>query len=102
MRTYVLKQKKELENSGLIPIFEIAVLNKETLEIDYIIFNIEIVGNSLKVTFAALTKKQQKSKKIAFFKFEIDKDSTLKQNLEFAYSEAINCILYSDFFILAD
>ena len=64
--------KNEFKNLDKMKIFEIQVIDKRTNETDHIIFEIEIYKNSFQVQFEPLTKKQEKSKKIAHFKQKID------------------------------
>ena len=60
--------KQEFANIDKLRMFEIEVLNKETQETDYIIFDIELVKNTLIAKHESLTKKQEKSNKVSFVK----------------------------------
>lgn len=91
---------EQFEQLHLIKGFEIEVLNKQTNETDYILFNIEINENNFKATHEALTKAEQESKKIAFKSIEIDEDFSLDENLRALHEECINAIITSDFFEL--
>ena len=97
--------KEEFQNmihSGKINIFEIEVINKETAETDYIIFEIEIYKNSFFVSFVPLTHKQEKSKKIAHFTEKIDKFYSLNKHLESLYTKCIDQLINSDFYELSN
>lgn len=92
--------KQEFANIDKLRMFEIEVLNKETQETDYIIFDIELVKNTLIAKHESLTKKQEKSNKVSFVKVTLDKYFSLDANLEALYDECINAILNSEFFEL--
>lgn len=92
--------KQEFNDITRLRMFEIEVLNKETNETEYIIFDINIVKNSLVAQHESLTKKEERSKKIAFKKIAIDKYFSLDENLQSLYDECIDGILNSDFYEL--
>ena len=94
------KFKKEFnaEILGKMPVFEIEVLKEG--EKDYILFNIAIVGRSFIAQHESLTKREAKSKKIAFKKWVIDTDFSVSENLQELYEECQTGILESDFFTL--
>ena len=92
--------KQDWQNITLLPIFEVEVINKETKEQDYIIFDIELVKNTFVAKHIALTKKEERSKKIAYKKQVIDSYFSLDSNLQELYEECINAILDSDFYTL--
>ena len=94
--------ESELQESGKLPLFEMEVINSETKEKDYIIFDIEIRGSFFVAEHEALTRKEEKSKKIAFKRIKIDTDFSLDQNLQELYSECIQGIIDSDFYTLAE
>jgi hypothetical protein len=102
MRYSINDLKNQFQNSGKINCFEIEVVTKVTQKQEYIIFNICIQKNSFVVTFESLTKKQERSKKIAFVKQKIDSFFSLDENLQSLYELCINQILQSDYFMLAD
>jgi hypothetical protein len=79
-------------------VFEIEVLNKETRDLDYILFDIGIKDNCLIALHEALTIEQRKSDKIAFKSVEIDLDFSLDEHLQDLYGACINAILNSDFY----
>lgn len=92
--------KQEFENINKLRMFEIKVLNKATQEKDYIIFNIDLVKNSLIAKHEPLTKKQEKSNKVAFVKLCLDKYFSLDENLSNLHDECLLAILDSEFFEL--
>ena len=92
--------KSEFSNLSLLKMFEIEVLNKNTNESDYIIFDISIDKNKFVAMHEPLTVAQEKSSKIAFVSIHIDSDFSLDQNLQELYEECTNAILYSEFFEL--
>jgi len=94
------KIKAEFNSLTLDRIFELPVVNKTTGEIDYIIFNIEIVGNEFRAYHEPLTTEQESSDKIAFCSIEIDPDFSLSENLEALMEECQQSIIDSDFFEL--
>jgi hypothetical protein len=102
MRYSINQIKNQFQNSGKINCFEIEVVTKVTTKQEYIIFNVCIQKNSFVATFEPLTKKQDKSKKIAFVKQKIDSFFSLEGNLQSLYELCINQILQSDYFMLAD
>lgn len=96
------KIKDEFNSLTLDRIFELPVINKKTGEIDYIIFNIEIVGNEFRAYHEPLTTEQEASEKIAFCSIEIDPDFSLDVNLQSLMEECQTAILESDFFELGE
>jgi hypothetical protein len=103
MKTILQKQFDAMvENNGIFPLFEIAVIDKRTNEKEYIIFDIFITQRSLVAQHEATTTKEAKSKKIAFCKVTADKDFSIDRNLEELYSACIDKITASDFFELAE
>ena len=96
------KIKAEFDSLTLDRIFELPVVNKTTGEIDYIIFNIEIVGNEFRAYHEPLTTEQEESEKIAFCSIEIDPDFSLSENLEALMEECQQSIIDSDFFELGE
>jgi len=100
MKTTIKNLKEEFNNITLLRMFEIEVIDKRTNEIDYIIFDIEIYKNSLLTQFVPLTKKQEKSKKIASIKIALDPFFSLDENLNNLFEECQNAILESDFYTL--
>jgi hypothetical protein len=101
MNANVKNLVSEFNNSDLLKMFEIEVINNRTHETDYIIFNISIEKNTLYATHESLTTKQEKSKKIAFVKVVLDNCFSLDENLQSLYDECITAILDSEFFTLS-
>lgn len=83
-------------------LFEIAVLDKRTNEIEHIVFDIEINGPKLKATHEALTKAQSESNKIAFVSVDIDEDFSLDSHLQDLYTECTEAIMNSEWFELVN
>lgn len=90
--------KNNFNNIDKIKVFEIEVLNKETQDLDYILFDIVIKDNCLIALHEALTIEQTKSDKIAFQSVEIDLDFSLDENLQNLYDACTTAILDSDFY----
>jgi hypothetical protein len=93
--------QQQFNEITLLRLFEIEVINKNTFETDYIIFNIELDNNCLIATHESLTIEQQNSNKIAFVSIELDGCFSLDENLQGLHGECIDAILNSDFFELA-
>lgn len=96
------KIRAEFDSLKLKRIFEIQVIRKSTGEIDYIIFDIKIVGNEFRAYHEPLTTEQINSEKIAFCSVEIDPDFSLDANLTELFSECQQAIIDSEFFELCD
>ena len=94
--------KAEFDSLKLDRIFEIQVIRKSTGEIDYIIFEIEIVGDEFRAYHEPLTTEQNNSEKIAFCSVEIDPDFSLDENLAELFIECQQAIIDSEFFELGD
>jgi len=83
-------------------LFEIAVLDKRTNEIDHIVFDIEINGTKIEATHESLSQAQSESNKIAFVAVDIDEDCSLDSHLQDLYTECTEAIMNSEWFELAD
>lgn len=94
--------KAEFDSLKLERIFEIQVIIKSTGEIDYIIFDVKIVGNEFRAYHGPLTTEQINSEKVAFCSIEIDPDFSLDENLTELFSECQQAIIDSEFFELGD
>jgi len=94
--------KEQWDNIDLIRIFEVEVVDKRAKETDWIIFDISIVGFSFIAQHVALTKKQDKSTKIAFVKLVIDPDFSLDENLQELSSLCDMAIINSEYFELPE
>jgi hypothetical protein len=92
--------KTECSEVNKIKIFEIEVVNLRTNETDYLIFNIELIKNSLYAWHEPLTHKEEKRKKIAYKKVVLDKCFSLDAHLQDLYSECVYAICSSDFYSL--
>jgi hypothetical protein len=103
MKTYLQKQFDAMvQNNGIFPIFEIAVIDKRTNEREYIVFDIFLTQRSLVAQHEATTTKEANSKKIAFCKVRALKYFTLDANLQELWAACIDKINESEFFELAD
>jgi len=83
-------------------IFEIEVFNYESMDKDFIIFNIAIDGDYLIAQHEPLTHKEAASKFIAFKRIELDECFSIDELLQELYSECLMAILNSDFFQLSE
>ena len=96
-----IKELKEQFNKiTLFKLFEISVTDNRTGSEEYIIFNIELLKNSLIATHESLTSKQAKSKKISFIKVVLDKDFSIDSHIENLYDNCINAIINSEYYTL--
>jgi len=86
----------------LFHIFEIAVIDKRNDEPDFIIFNIEIIGDTFKAEHIPLTQIEEDSEYVAFKSINIDTEFSLDRSLEKLYQKCIQSISDSDFYTLAD
>jgi hypothetical protein len=94
--------EQQFSEVTLIKCFEVEVLDTRTNETEYIIFDVDIVGNNFVATHVGLTVEQEQSNKIAFVSIEIDEDFSLDENLQELYSACIDAIISSDFYQLLD
>jgi len=95
--------KKELEECGEIPVFEIEVINRKTKEMEFLIIDIEvnIEKNKLVGIREAINTTEEKSNKIATTEVDIDNDFSLDHHLEELFTAIIEEICTSEFFELA-
>jgi len=91
---------QEWEQITLTKIFEIEVINRQTDDVEYLTFNIFLEGNKFKACHEATTKKELRSKKIAYVQIKIDFDYSIGGNLSELYCKCTNKILESEFFEL--
>jgi len=98
MQTTLENFKNDFDNITLMKVFELEVMNKETKDLDYILFDISIKDSCLVALHEPLTIAEIKSDKIAFKSVEIDLDFSMNKNLENLYDACINAILNSDFY----
>ena len=101
VKNNIEKLKSELENSNLLPMFEIEVMDKHK-EIEFVTCDIKIENNMLVCQRDAVNTKEEDSKFIAKSEVEIDEDFTLDENLQELYDEVINDIIEGDLFDLVD
>ena len=91
--------KREWEACTKIKIFEIKVLDKRTNSLEWLTFDIDIVGRSFIAKHVALTKKQEKSKLVATTKLVIDSAFSLDDNLHNLYCACVDAISASEFYM---
>ena len=84
----------------LMKVFEIEVQDKRTGENTWILFDILIVGRSFVAQHEGLSKKQDRSKKIAFVRTVIDFDFSIDRNLEELLDACNMAIMDSEYFNL--
>jgi hypothetical protein len=101
MKAIIKAMKTELETSDRMPIFEIAVTDRTGLP-EYVMCDISIKGNSLIAQRDAVTTKEQRSKKIATTRREIDTIFSLDENLQSLYEDIICEIIEGDLYDLKD
>lgn len=88
----------ELNNSRLLPIFEIPVIDKDGND-DFIVCEISVKDNQLIAQRDAVSTAEQKSKYIAKSAIAIDSDCfTLDEHLQDLHTEVCNDILFGDLF----
>jgi hypothetical protein len=92
--------KNEFNNITLLKCFEIEVTNKETNENEYILFDIELRKNTLFAFHVPMTKKQERSKKIAFQKITLDKFYSLQEHFNDLFERCTYSIIESEFYNL--
>ena len=100
MRYTINELKNEFNNITLMRLFEIEVLDKDN-NTDYLTFDIELRKNTLYASHIPLTKKQDKSKKIAYEKIVLDSVFSLDEHLQSLHENCINAIIESDYYTLA-
>ena len=96
----ILSLKNDFANITLLPMFEIQVIDKKTNSIEYIIFDIELIRNTIYALHEPLNAKQVKSKKIAYQKIVLDDCFSLDEHLQDLHSNCIEAICESEFFEL--
>ena len=89
----LVKFQNDWNNVNKFSMFEIEVINKQTSEQDWIIFNIELHGSTFYAYHVGLTEKQNKSKKVAFVKQVCDIDFSVDENLQSLYYNCIDAII---------
>lgn len=92
--------KEQFNNITLFKLFEFSVIDNRTGENTYILFNIELIKNTLIATHEALTDKQAKSKKISFVKVVLYKQLSIDSNLECLFESCQDAIINSEYYTL--
>ena len=90
--------KQQFNEITKMKFFEIEVINNRTNEIDYIIFDIDVIGNQFVVKHVALTKEQEQSNIIPRIVMDIDEDFSLDTNLQELFVICNQSIIDSDFY----
>jgi hypothetical protein len=90
--------EQQFSEVTLIKCFEVEVLDTRTNETEYIIFDVDIVGNNFVATHVGLTVEQEESNKIAFVSIEIDEDFSLDANLQELHFACMDAVISSDFY----
>ena len=103
MNAKIKEMQAEIENSNLLPYFEIEIKDLRTNKDAYLLCDVFIHKHSLVAQYEALNDKQSKSKKIAHTKIAIDTFFSLDTNLQELYSAIIQDIISdSTYFTLRD
>jgi hypothetical protein len=93
---------EQFKNINKMPLFEIEVYNKLTNEYDYLIFDIRLKDNYFEVTYPSTTTEEEESEYVPHFHVDIDEDFNLDYHLGLMYETAIEIIINSEFYDLAD
>ena len=102
MKTPLKTFIQDWDEISLAKVFEIPVFDKRTSRNTWVIFDISIYGRSMFAQHEPLSKKQEKSKKIAFVKIPIDTFFSIDVHLNDLYCKCIDVLIKSDFFDLID
>ena len=93
--------QNELLNCGKMPLFEIAVINKQG-EKDWITCDIFFRGNSIVAQRDAVSLKENRSKFIASTKLVVDRDNDLDWHLQELHSVVLDDICNGGLFTLGE
>ena len=96
----IQQQFEKLQHSGILPMFEIPVIDKKTGEKDYVIFNISVNENEIIAQHIALNSEEESSPKIAYKAVDVDEDFNIDCHLQDLYNECINALTSSEFYEL--
>lgn len=94
--------KIAFDNIDKIKIFEERVIEKETGEESYVIFDISIDGDKLIAQHEALTQEEADSDLIPFKSVDLDDSLSIDENFEALYAECLNGLISSDFYELPE
>ena len=100
MNNYTKQLQQELESSGSLPYFEIAVTQEG--EGDWIACEIFFEGNSIVAQREAVSTKEEKSKYIASNRLVVDSVFTLDEHLQELHENVCDSIREGDLYTLAD
>ena len=98
MKKYIQEMQKELNESRLMPVFEIEVIDNKTGEQGYLLCDIFFRGNKLVAQRTALNKREQESKKIAETSILCDDCFSLDEHLQELYSAIIEELMQNEEF----
>lgn len=96
----IQQQFEKLQHSGILPMFEIPVIDKRTGEKDYVIFDISVNENEIIAQHVALNSEEESSPKIAYKAVDVDEDFSLDHHLQEIHDECINALISSEFYEL--
>ena len=102
MNAKIKKLSDELQNSGLLPLFEVKTMDLRTNEEFFVCFEIFIHKHTIYAQHTALNRKEEKSKKIACKKLVIDPDFSLDHHLQELYSICLDALYNSEFYETED
>jgi hypothetical protein len=100
----IIEQFQEIDR---FPLFEIQVIDRRTNEIEYLIFNINIITNNEEeptfiMSYPATTQEEEESKYIPTSILNIDNEVSLNSHLEQLYEDCISIIIHSDWYELSE
>ena len=100
MNNYTKQLQQELNDSGSLPYFEIAVTQDG--EPEWVGCEVFFKGNSLVAQRDAVSTKEENSKYIASDRIVVDSCLTLDEHLQELHEEVLNSIVEGDLYTLAD
>ena len=100
MNNYTKQLQQELDESGSLPYFEIAVTREG--EGDWIACEVFFQGNSLVAQREGVSTKEEDSKYIASNRIVVDSCLTLDEHLQDLYEAVCDSIRDGDLYTLAD
>lgn len=101
MHAYIRKMQEELAGCGLMPLFEIEVLNVHG-EQDWVLCDIHFRGNSLVAQRDAVSEREQRSRKIASTRVVCDSAFGLDDHLQELHEAVVQDILDGDLYELPE
>ena len=92
------KLLREWQDCDKIKIFEFRVIDKRDNSVDWLTFDIYIVGDFFIAQHGPLNQEQRDSKFISSIKTIIDPDFSLDENLSELYDACVDAIAQSDWY----